>query len=136
MHEEFIFEYEDIGLANPIMGVKVDAAINSALRLGMPEARIPLASIVIELALSPKSNSAEMAIDKALNDVRTKNTGKVPSHITTNSPNYKYPHNYPHDYVKQQYLPDSLKGAIYYTPKDNKNENIYKGVIDKLSKLN
>ena len=131
-----VIVYEDIGLANPIMGVKVDAAINSALRLGMPEARIPLASVVIELALSPKSNSAEMAIDKALNDVRTKNTGKVPSHITTNSPNYKYPHNYPHDYVKQQYLPDSLKGAIYYTPKDNKNENIYKDVMDRLSKLN
>ncbi len=130
-----VIVYEDIGLANPIMGVKVDAAINSALRLGMPEARIPLAEIVIELALSPKSNSAVMAIDKALNDVRTKNTGKVPSHITTNSPNYKYPHNYPHDYVKQQYLPDSIKGAIYYTPKDNKNENIYKDVIDKLKNI-
>ena len=130
-----VIVYEDIGLANPIMGVKVDAAINSALRLGMPEARIPLAEIVIELALSPKSNSAVMAIDKALNDVRTKNTGKVPSHITTNSPNYKYPHNYPHDYVKQQYLPDEIKGAIYYTPKDNKNENIYKDVIDKLKNI-
>ena len=117
------------------MGVKVDAAINSALRLGLPEARIPLAEIVIEMALSPKSNSAEIAIDKALNDVRTKNVGKVPSHITTNSPNYKYPHDYPHDYVKQQYLPDSIKGAVYYVPKDNKNEKMYKDVIDKLKKL-
>ena len=130
-----VIVYEDIGLANPMMGVKVDAAINSALRLGMPEARIPLASIVIEMALSPKSNSSELAIDKALFDVRNKNTGKVPSHITTNSPDYKYPHNYPHDYVKQQYLPDSLRGAIYYIPKDNKNENIYKDIIDKLKKL-
>ena len=130
-----VIVYEDIGLANPIMGVKVDAAINSALRLGLPEARIPLAEIVIEMALSPKSNSAEIAIDKALNDVRTKNVGKVPSHITTNSPNYKYPHDYPHDYVKQQYLPDSIKGAVYYVPKDNKNEKMYKDVIDKLKKL-
>ena len=131
-----VIVYEDIGLANPMMGVKLDAAINSALRLGMPEARIPLAEIVIEMALSPKSNSAEMAIDKALGDVRTKNTGKVPSHITTNSPLYKYPHDYPHDYVKQQYLPDSLKGAVYYRPKDNKNESIYKDIINKLNKLN
>ncbi|MBQ6494788.1 MAG: replication-associated recombination protein A [Bacilli bacterium] len=130
-----VIVYEDIGLANPIMGIKVDAAINSALRLGMPEARIPLAEIVIELALSPKSNSAVMAIDKALNDIRTKNIGKVPSHITTNSPNYIYPHDFPHDYVRQQYLPDSIKGAIYYAPKDNKNEKLYKEVIDKLKKL-
>ena len=110
-------------------------SINSALRLGMPEARIPLASIVIELALSPKSNSAEMAIDKALIDVRTKNIGKVPSHITTNSPDYIYPHDYPNDYVKQQYLPDNIKGARYYTPKSNKNERILKDVMDKLDSI-
>ncbi len=127
-----VIVYEDIGLANPMMGVKVDAAINSALRLGLPEARIPLSEIVIEMALSPKSNSSELAIDKALNDIRTKNIGKVPKHITTNSPLYVYPHNYPHDYVKQQYLPDSIKGAIYYVPKDNKNEKMYKEIIDKL----
>ena len=127
-----VIVYEDIGLANPMMGVKVDAAINSALRLGMPEARIVLASIVIEMALSPKSNSAEAAIDRALRDVREKNIGKVPSHITTNSPNYKYPHDYPNDYVKQQYLPNEIKGATYYVPKSNKNEKILNEIMDKL----
>lgn len=130
-----VIVYEDIGLANPSMGPRVDAAINSALRLGLPEARIPLAEVVIELALSPKSNSAELAIDKALNDIRTKNTGKVPKHITTNSPLYKYPHDYDHDYVKQQYLPDEIKGAVYYNPKDNKNEKMLAEVINKLKEM-
>ena len=130
-----VIVYEDIGLANPIMGVKVDAAINSALRLGLPEARIPLAEIVIELALSPKSNSAEAAIDRALNDVRTKKIGKVPSHIVNHNPNYKYPHDYPNDYVKQQYLPDEIKGAQYYYPKDNKNEKILGAVMNKLKNM-
>ena len=130
-----VIVYEDIGLANPMMGPKVDAAINSALRLGFPEARIPLAEIIIEMALSPKSNSAESAIDKALNDVRTKKIGKVPNHITTNSPNYKYPHDYPNDYVKQQYLPDSIKGASYYIPKNNKNEQILKDIMTKLKNI-
>ncbi len=130
-----VIVYEDIGLANPNMGPKVDAAINSALRLGMPEARIVLAEIVIELALSPKSNSAEIAIDKALNDIRTKNIGNVPNHIVNHNPNYKYPHDYPNDYVKQQYLPDEIKGAIYYTPKNNKNERIYKEIIEKLKNI-
>ena len=130
-----VIVYEDIGLANPNMGPRVDAAINSALRLGMPEARIVLAEIVIELALSPKSNSAEMAIDKALSDIRTKRIGNVPSHIVNHNPNYKYPHDYEHSYVKQQYLPDEIKGAIYYVPKNNKNEKIYKEIIDKLNTL-
>lgn len=130
-----VIVYEDIGLANPSMGPKVDAAINCALRLGMPEARIVLAEIVIELALCPKSNSAEIAIDKALNDIRTKKTGKVPKHIVNHNPNYKYPHDYPHDYVKQQYLPDELKNVVYYTPKNNKNEQILKNVIDKLKNI-
>ena len=130
-----VIVYEDIGLANPSMGPKVDAAINCALRLGMPEARIILAEIVIELALCPKSNSAEIAIDKALNDIRTKKTGKVPKHIVNHNPNYKYPHDYPHDYVKQQYLPDELKNVVYYTPKNNKNEQILKSVIDKLKNI-
>ena len=130
-----VIVYEDIGLANPTLGPRVDAAINSALRLGMPEARIPLAEIVIELALSPKSNSAEAAIDKALLDVRTKKIGKVPPHIVNHNPNYKYPHNYKHDYVKQQYLPDEIKGAKYYIPKDNKNEQVLKTIIERLNKL-
>ena len=131
-----VIVYEDIGLANPNLGPHVDTAINNALRLGLPEARIPLAEVVIELALSPKSNSAEIAIDKALNDVRTKKIGKVPKHIVNHSPNYKYPHDYKHDYVKQQYLPDEIKGASYYTPKENKNEQILKNIMEKLQNIN
>ena len=76
-----VIVYEDIGLANPSMGPKVDAAINCALRLGLPEARIPLSAVVIELSLSPKSNSAESAIDMALNDIESGNTGDVPNHL-------------------------------------------------------
>ena len=130
-----VIVYEDIGLANPAMGPKVDAAINSALRLGLPEARIPLACIVIELALSPKSNSAESAIDKALNDIHTKNISGVPKHIINHSPDYKYPHDYPNSYVKQQYLPNEIKGATYYTPKNNKNEKILATIMDKLKNI-
>lgn len=127
-----VIVYEDIGLANPSMGPKVDAAINAALRLGLPEARIPLSEIVIELALSPKSNSAVTAIDLALNDVRSGNIGDVPSHLKNPSPDYKYPHNYKNDYVKQQYLPDNLLDRVYYHPKDNRNERILKSIMDKL----
>ena len=127
-----VIVYEDIGLANPSMGPKVDSVINSVLRLGLPEARIPLSAIVIEMALSPKSNSAEVAIDKALNDVRTKRIGNVPAHIVNHSPDYKYPHDYSHSYVKQQYLPDEIKGAVYYVPRDNKNEKMLKEIMDKL----
>ncbi|MCI6265467.1 MAG: replication-associated recombination protein A [Erysipelotrichaceae bacterium] len=130
-----VIVYEDIGLANPSMGPKVDAAINCALRLGLPEARIPLAEVVIELALSPKSNSAESAIDRVLHDIHTKNTGSVPKHIINHSPDYKYPHDYPNDYVKQQYLPNEIKGAKYYIPKNNKNEKILKEIMERLSKL-
>ena len=131
-----VIVYEDIGLANPSMGPKVDAAINSALRLGLPEARIPLSEIVIELALSPKSNSAETAIDKALEDVRTKDIGDVPNHLKNPSSEYKYPHNYKNDYVPQQYLPNNLLGATYYYPKYNKNERILKDIMNKLNKIN
>lgn len=130
-----VIVYEDIGLANPSMGPKVDAAINSALRLGLPEARIPLACIVIELALSPKSNSAEAAIDKVLNDIHTKNIGGVPKHIINHSPDYKYPHDYPNDYVPQQYLPNEIKGAKYYIPKNNKNEKTLATIMDKLESI-
>ena len=130
-----VIVYEDIGLANPSMGPKVDAAINSALRLGLPEARIPLACIVIELALSPKSNSAEAAIDKVLNDIHTKNIGGVPKHIINHSPDYKYPHDYPNDYVPQQYLPNEIKGAKYYIPKNNKNEKTLATIMNKLENI-
>ena len=130
-----VIVYEDIGLANPSMGPKVDAAINAALRLGFPECRIPLAEIVIELALSPKSNSAEMAIDSALNDVRSGNIGDVPNHLKNPSPDYKYPHNYKNDYVKQQYLPDKLLDREYYHPKNNKNEKILKDIMNRLKEI-
>ena len=118
-----VIAYEDIGLANPGMGPKVRAAIESSELLGLPEARIPLAVVVEELALSPKSNSAITAIDNALSDIRKGNTGNVPSHIKTNSKDYKYPHNYPKYYVEQQYLPDNIKNKRYYIPKINTYEN-------------
>lgn len=127
--------YEDIGLANPIMGVKVDAAINAALRLGLPEARIPLSSVVIECALSPKSNSAITAVDEAINDIRKGNGGRIPKHITTNSSLYKYPHNYKNYYVQQQYLPDDLKDKKYYKPKKNKYEQELYKYNDNLKKM-
>ena len=130
-----VIVYEDIGLANSSMGPKVMAAIESALMLGLPEARIPLAAAVIELALSPKSNSAEMAIDKAFTDIQTGNTGNIPKHLINGNPDYKYPHNYKNSYVKQQYLPDKIKDSVYYYPKNNKNENVLKSVMDNLSKI-
>ena len=127
-----VIAYEDIGLANPIMGVKVDACINACERLGLPEARIPLAQTVIELALSPKSNSAIMAIDNALNDINKGNTGNVPNHIKTTSPDYIYPHNFKNHIVKQQYLPDNLKGKRYYIAQDNQNELKLKEINEKI----
>ena len=129
-----VIAYEDIGLANPSMGPKVYACINACERLGLPEARIPLAATVIELALSPKSNSAEMAIEAALNDIRSGNTGNVPNHIKTNSKDYLYPHSYPNGWVKQQYLPDQIKDRKYYLPKTtSKYEESLKSVYDKLT---
>lgn len=128
-----VIAYEDIGLANPSMGPKVDACINACERLGLPEARIPLAATVIELALSPKSNSAEMAIEAALNDIRSGNTGNVPDHIKTNSKDYLYPHSYPNGWVKQQYLPNQIKDRKYYLPKTtSKYEESLKNVYDKI----
>ena len=130
-----VIVYEDIGLANPAMGPKVMSAIASAERLGFPEARIPLAEIVIELALSPESNSAEAAIDRALADIHSKNIGNVPNHIKTNSKDYLYPHNYKNDYVKQQYLPNEIKDANYYIPKENRNEQVLKTIMEKLKNI-
>jgi len=129
-----VIAYEDIGLANPSMGPKVDAAINACERVGLPEARIPLATVVVELALSPKSNSAYLALDAALNDIRSGNTGNVPNHIKTSSQTYLYPHDYPNGYVKQQYLPDNIKNKKYYKPKTtSKYEQSLKMVYDKIN---
>lgn len=118
-----VIAYEDIGLANPSIGPKVMAAIHAAEILGLPEARIPLAQVVLEMALSPKSNSSENAIDNALNDIRSGSTGEVPNHIKTSSSDYKYPHDYPKYWVKQQYLPDAVKNKKYYYPKRSKYED-------------
>ena len=130
-----VIVYEDIGLANPSMGPRVMAAIDAAMNLGIPEARIPLSEVVIEMSLSPKSNSSIMAIDKALHDIENGASYETPSHIKTSSPDYKYPHNYKNSYVYQQYLPDKIKDNKYYFPKNNKNEIILKEIMDKLDKL-
>ena len=118
-----VIAYEDIGLANPSIGPKVMAAIHASELVGLPEARIPLGTIVTEMALSPKSNSAHVALDEALNDIHKGSTGNVPDHIKTNSTTYLYPHNYPNSYVKQEYLPANLKGKKYYHPRHNKYED-------------
>lgn len=130
-----VIAYEDIGLANPNMGVRVDACINACERLGLPEARIPLSQMVIDLCLSPKSNSAEKAIDLALSDIEKGNIGKVPPHVNAQAFGYKYPHDYPGSYVVQQYLPDELKNRVYYKPKNNKYEKVLKITLENIEKI-
>lgn len=122
-----VIAYEDIGLASPQAGARTLAAIESAERLGFPEGRIPLANAVIELCLSPKSNSAISAIDSAISDIRSGKSGTVPDHLKDahykgakelgRGVEYKYPHSYQSGWVKQQYLPDTIKNARYYEPK-------------------
>lgn len=130
-----VIAYEDIGLANPGIGPKVDAAIRAAERVGLPEARIPLGTIVTEMALSPKSNTAHIALDIAIRDIEAGNTGNVPKHIKTSSEDYKYPHDYPGCFVKQQYLPDKIKNVKYYHPKSSGYEATIKQIYDKLEAL-
>lgn len=130
-----VIAYEDIGLANPGIGPKVDAAINAAERVGLPEARIPLGTIVTEMALSPKSNTAHIALDEALKDIENGSVGTIPKHLKTNSEDYKYPHNYKGNYVVQQYLPDKLKSKKYYHPKDIGYEKQIKEIYERLEKL-
>lgn len=130
-----VIAYEDIGLANPAIGPRVDAAINAAERVGLPEARIPLGTIVAEMALSPKSNTAHIALDAALADIEAGNVGTIPNHIKTDSDTYKYPHDYKGAYVVQQYLPDKLKNKKYYTPKDIGYEKQIKEIYDRLEKI-
>lgn len=130
--------YEDIGLANPMMGVKVHAACEIAKTIGLPEARNALGAIVIEMCISPKSNSAHQAIEAALKDVRDGKTYQVPSHIINNptydnKKAYKYPHDYSGHIVYQEYLPKELKGTIYYNPqKHTKLEEIYGKEYEKI----
>ncbi|MCP3025578.1 replication-associated recombination protein A [Halobacillus sp. A5] len=139
-----VIAYEDIGLANPQAGPRALAAVEAAERLGFPEARIPLANAVTELALSPKSNSAYKALDAALADLRTGKSGDVPLHLKDShykgaaslgrGTEYKYPHNYPNAWIDQQYLPDKLKNANYYEPKTTgKFEQALKQVFDKIN---
>lgn len=138
--------YEDIGLANPNACAHAVQAITAAEKIGLPEARIPLAQAVIKLCLSPKSNSAIMAIDAALADVRAGNYGDVPDHLRDahyqgakklgRGIGYKYPHDYPHGWVKQQYLPDKLKTKHYYAPKENSRyEKALQEQYDRLNKF-
>lgn len=130
-----VIAYEDIGLANPAIGPRLDAAINAAERTGLPEARIPLGTIVAEMALSPKSNTAHIAFDEAIADIEKGNVGTIPKHIKTNSPDYKYPHDYKGAYVVQQYLPDKLKNKKYYHPKDIGYEKNIKEIYERLEKI-
>lgn len=127
-----IIAYEDIGLANPGMGPKVMAAIECAELVGLPEAQIPLGEVVTELALSPKSNSACMAIETAVSDINKGISGPIPKHIINGNPAYLYPHNYKNDYVEQQYLPDNLKGKKYYYKKENKVEANLNKIYDEM----
>ena len=125
-----VIAYEDIGLANPSIGPKVIAAIEAAERVDLPEARIPLGTIVTEMALSPKSNTAHLALDEAIEDIEKGNTGNVPNHIKTDSKEYLYPHDYPNSYVYQEYLPKKLKGKKYYHPKTTGYEKNIKNYYD------
>ena len=134
---------EDIGLAYPQAVPIVKACVDSALQLGLPEARLPLAEAVIFLATAPKSNSGVMAIDAAIADVRTGKTGPVPRELQNvhadgtgfeREQGYKYPHSFPNHWVRQQYLPDALKNARYYEYGDNKIEQAAKAYWEAIKK--
>ena len=135
---------EDVGLAYPQIIPIVKAAVDSALQLGLPEARLPLANACILIATAPKSNSALMAIDAALMDVRAGKGINVPRSLqnthydgadTTNKgQHYLYPHNYPNHWIYQQYLPDDIRQAKYYVYQNNKYELALKEYWDKVKK--
>ena len=134
---------EDIGLAYPQAVPIVKACVDSALQLGLPEARLPLAEAVIFLATAPKSNSGVMAIDAAISDVRAGKTGPVPRELQNvhadgtgfeREQGYKYPHSFPNHWVRQQYLPDALKNARYYEYGDNKIEQAAKAYWEAIKK--
>lgn len=133
---------EDVGLAYPQIIPIVKAAVDAAMMVGLPEARIPLADAVIMVATSPKSNSGEAAIDKALDDVRKGNFGPIPRTLQNKhfdgedaevkGQHYIYPHPYPNHWVEQQYLPDKIKNAVYYEYGSNKNEQAHKDYWDRI----
>jgi putative ATPase len=140
-----VIAYEDIGLASPQAGARTLAAVETAEKIGFPEARIPLANAIIELCLSPKSNSAISAIDAALADIRSGKSGEVPDHLKDahykgakelgRGIDYKYPHSYESGWVPQQYLPNKLKHARYYEPKTTgKFEQALSTIYNKIQK--
>ncbi|PKR79086.1 recombinase RarA [Halalkalibacillus sediminis] len=140
-----VIAYEDIGLANPQLCARVMPAIQSVERLGMPEARIPLSVVTVELSLSPKSNTAYKALDTAIAHVQKGVTGEIPDHLKDthyqgakdlgHGIEYKYPHNYPNSWVYQEYLPDSIKNVNYYKPNELGEEKRYAQTYEKLGKL-
>ena len=133
---------EDVGLAYPQIIPIVKAAVDAAMMVGLPEARIPLADAVILVAESPKSNSGEAAIDAAMADVKKGNFGPIPRQLQNKhydgedaevkGQNYIYPHPYPNHWVEQQYLPDKIKNAKYYEYGANKNEQAHKEYWNKI----
>ena len=135
---------EDIGLAYPQAMPIVKSCVDAATQLGLPEARIPLAEAVILLCTAPKSNSAIMAIDAALDDLRRKDCGTIPSSLRdghyggaeklVHAQGYQYPHAYPNHYVEQQYLPDAIKNRVYYEFGDNRQEQAAKQYRDQIKK--
>ncbi|WP_198508035.1 replication-associated recombination protein A [Bacillus sp. FJAT-42315] len=140
-----VIAYEDIGLASPQAGPRTLSAIQTAEKIGFPEARIPLASAVIELCLSPKSNSAISAIDAAIADVRAGKSGDVPGHLKDahyqgakelgRGLEYQYPHDFESGWVKQQYLPNTIKNKRYYEPKKTgKFEQALSGIYEKIER--
>ena len=132
-----VIAYEDIGLANPSIGPKVDACINACERVGMPEAIIPLSVTIIEMALSPKSNSAYSALHEAIKDIESGNNYPIPETIRIDSKIYKYPHDYKGSYVKQQYMPDNLLNRKYYKAKlTSKYEKMINEVYQRIEKIN
>ena len=135
---------EDVGLAYPMAVPIVKACVDSAMQLGLPEARIPLAEAAVLLATAPKSNSAYLAIDRALADIKGGEGATIPRNLqnkhfdgddaAVKGQHYLYPHDYPDHWVKQQYLPDNLQGRKYYEYGDNKTEQTAKNYWDKIKK--
>ncbi|KZE94064.1 putative AAA domain-containing protein [Agromyces sp. NDB4Y10] len=136
---------EDIGMADPTaLGVAV-AAADAVQYIGMPEGRIPLAQAVVHLATAPKSNAAYVGIDRAIADVRAGKAGRVPKHLRDahypgakrlgHGKGYVYPHDDPIGVVPQQYLPDPLRGAVYYTPTEHGNERDVSSRLGKLRRI-
>ncbi len=130
---------EDVGLAYPMIIPIVKSCVDMALMLGMPEARIPLGDAAVLMATSPKSNSAHVALDEAMADVKKGKGGDFPRHLQNmhadtytmeREQGYKYPHDYPHSWVQQQYLPDELKDTVYYRYGENKMEQAAKQYWD------